>query len=91
MSLDYSLVFAQKRVDLTSKCEHSKNIFVSNNLKKHLLNLIKYNTSLYLDLEVIFDSTNDKKTLCSKLFLEQSNLFICQELCEVLHAKNGRF
>ena len=82
MSLDCSLIFAQKRVNLTSKCEHDKNVSMSNNLEKHLLKLIEYNASLWLDLEVMFDSTNDKKTSYSKMFLKQSNLFICQKSCK---------
>ena len=49
--------------------------------------LIEYNASLWLDLEVMFDSMNDKKTSYSKMFLQQSNLFICQKSCKVLRAK----
>lgn len=77
MSLNYSLVFAQKRVNLTSKCEHGKNVSMSNDLKKHLLKMIEYNASLWLGLEVMFNLTNNRKTSYLKMFLEQSNLFIC--------------
>ncbi len=46
MSLGCSLIFAQKRVNLTLKCEHDENVSVSNDLEKHLLKLVKYNASL---------------------------------------------
>ena len=39
----------------------------------------------------MFDSTNDKKTSYSKMFLQQLNLFICQKSCKVLHAKMNAF
>ncbi len=87
MSLDCSLIFAQKRVNLTSKCEHGENVSVSNDLKKHLLKLIEYNASLWLNLEVMFDLNERQENVIFKNVSETIEFVYLSEIMQSLARK----